>query len=136
MRRKVMIRAAVAIAAVSDAGFEVWTAGVGTSDGAALFVPGSENAPLLYDGQPVVAGYDEGLLRDIAEQGRGSFHDVSGEGGVDDLVAALVRDRPVTSTDDGLSWRPAFWLLFAALFLLVVEAGADFGRLATRRRVA
>lgn len=122
------------VAAISDAGFEVWTAGVGTPEGAQLFVPGSQDAPLLYDGAPVIAGYDEGLLREIAESGRGSFYDVSGEGGARDLVAAMVRDRPIADASGATSWRPAFWLLLAAFMLLLVEAAADFGRLGAGRR--
>ena len=120
-------------AAVSDAGFEVWTAGVGTAAGAPLFVAGSDNAPLLYDGQPVIAGYDQGLLREIAEAGRGVFHEVSDDGGARALIDDLVRDRPVGDGDTTVSWSPALWLLLISLLLLVVEALVDFGRLGVRR---
>jgi Ca-activated chloride channel family protein len=122
------------VTAISDAGFEVWTAGVGSSEGAPLFVPGSGEAPLLYDGEPVIAGYDEALLREIAEQGRGSWHDVSSEGGARSVVAELTRDRPVGDGSSDVNWRPALWLLVAALILLLVEAASDLGR--ARRRPA
>jgi len=120
--------------AVSDAGFEVWVAGVGSADGAPLFLPGSDGAPLLFDGAPVVAGYDRALLEELASAGRGRFHDVSTVSGIRSLVGDLGRDRPSAESTGGAGRAPAFWLLIAALVLLAIEASADAGVFGRSRR--
>jgi Ca-activated chloride channel family protein len=118
------------VQAISDAGFEVWAAGVGTPDGAPLFVPGSEDAPLLYDGSPVVAGYDSGFLEELAATGRGRFHDVSSRGGIRSLVDELGRDRAPADGQPSPTRDLAFWLLIVALALLVLDGALDAGALA------
>ncbi len=117
------------VQAISDDGFEVWSAGAGTPEGAALYVLGSDDAPLLYDGAAVVAGYDGAFLEELAATGRGRFHDISSEDGVRSLVDDLGSDR---SPDDGQGPEvrgPVFWLLIFSLVLLVLDAALDAGLL-------
>lgn len=119
--------------AAVDAGAIVWTAGVGTSTGAPLTLAGS-TAPLLDgSGSPVVAGYDEGLLRQVADAGRGAFYEIDGDDGIASIVADLRAlsgrtDSIVESTGD-----PTIWLVLVGLLLLLVDALFDTG-LAFRRR--
>ena len=117
--------------AVSDAGFEIWTAGVGTPGGAPLFLPGSEEAPLLHDGSPVVASADPGFLRELAARGRGEFHDVSTPGGLDGLIDALGRGSTPAPTAEEQT-DPLAWAILLALVLLAFEALIDAGVLARR----
>lgn len=122
------------IASVTEAGLRVWTAGTGSSDGAALFVSGSGSAPLLDgSGSPVVAGYDPELLRSMAELGGGSFFEIGDEDGVQDLVSELGDVRGSVAADEEGGRDLAFWLILLALALIVVEAGLDAGRLRGRR---
>jgi Ca-activated chloride channel family protein len=121
------------VAAVAGAGLQVWTAGVGTDAGAPLFVPGSDGAPLLDDlGSPVVAGYGEALLREIAERGDGRFHDIGDDGGVRDLISALrgVRGEAETPGDAPVDFTS--YLIVAGLLLLMADAVLDGGRFAGR----
>ncbi len=121
------------VAAIADAGFEIWAAGVGTPEGAPLFLPGSEGAPLLYDGTPVVAGADPGFLREVAGRGRGEYHDASTDGGARGLLAALGRgSAPPPTTEEGPD--PVRWVILAALVLLLLEALLDAGTLERRAR--
>jgi Ca-activated chloride channel family protein len=120
------------VSAVGDDGFEIWTAGIGTPEGAALFLAGSRGAPLLYDGTPVTAGYDEELLREISTRGRGSFHDVSSESGMRALIDELSLDRPAVDSTEDQERSLIFWLLAAALVFVALESLLDSGAL--RRR--
>jgi len=113
------------VAAVGDDGFEIWTAGIGTAGGAPLFLSGSDGAPLLFDGTQVTAGYDEELLREIATQGRGSFHDVSSESGLRSLIEELSRDMPATDGTEEQERSLTFWLLAAALLFVALESILD-----------
>ena len=75
--------------AAVDAGAMVWAAGIGTPSGSPLTLTGS-TAPLLDgSGSPVVAGYDEGMLRQIADVGRGAFHEIDDEAGISALLSDL-----------------------------------------------
>lgn len=117
----------------ADAGMEIWTAGVGTTGGAPIFLPGSDGAPLLHDGSPVVSGYDRGLLETMARDGRGLFHDISSDAGIgsliDDLRGGLTGgDAPGDAPPDA-----AFWLVLAAFALLTLEAGLDAGVFGRKR---
>ncbi|MDX1493442.1 MAG: VWA domain-containing protein, partial [Longimicrobiales bacterium] len=79
-----------AISRATDAGLRVWTAGVGTAEGAPLFVPGSTGAPLLEgSGGRVVAGYDPELLREMARSGGGGFHELTTQSDADALIDEL-----------------------------------------------
>ena len=122
------------IRATAAEGTIVWTAGVGTPQGAPLTVSppnGSSGpgAPVLNEqGQPVIAGYDEELLRTIAELGNGRFYDVSGNAGVRALVRDL-RDASGIREDGGSRGSsPAPWLLLIALSLLLLDAVSDSSR--------
>lgn len=119
--------------AAVDAGATVWTAGVGTSTGAALTLTGS-TAPLLDgSGSPVIAGYDEGLLRQVADAGRGAFYEIDDEDGIASLIADL---RTLSGRTDSVvepTGDPGVWLVLVGLILLLLDALFDTG-LALRRR--
>ena len=115
-------------------GVRVWTAGVGSAEGALLFVSGSD-APLLDgSGAPVVAGYDADLLREMADVGGGSYHDVSDDGGVRALISGLRDISGRSETVEVVSSDPEVWLILAGLILLVLDALLDAGVLITSRR--
>jgi Ca-activated chloride channel family protein len=115
---------AEAAAQASD-GIEIWAAGVGTETGVSLFVDG---APLLDQGVPVIARLDETLLRALADAGQGRYENVSGEGGLESLVASLSelsgddRDSDVPPVD------AAFLLVLLAVPTLLWEGASDAGR--------
>ncbi len=114
-----------------EAGLRIWTAGVGTADGAPLFVSGS-SAPLLEaSGAQAVAGYEPDLLRDVARLGGGAFHDVGGDGGVEALVADLRALGGSSGPEEGEDFDPAALLILIGLALLAAEAVLDSGALAT-----
>lgn len=119
--------------AAVDAGATVWTAGLGTATGAALTLRGS-TAPLLDgSGSPVVAGYDEGLLRQVADAGRGAFYEVRGTDGIASLVSDL---RTLSGRNESVvepRQDPTIWLILAGLILLVIDTVLDTG-LARRRQ--
>lgn len=118
-----------------DAGLRIWTAGIGTPEGAPLFVSGSGGAPLLEgSGGQVVAGYDGDLLRDIARIGGGAFHALSSPDDVDELIAELRRLGGEVQASDETSFDPTKLLLLIALTLLVTDAMLDSGLLVRHRR--
>ena len=115
-----------------ESGATIWTAGIGTVSGAALTLTGS-TAPLLDgSGLPVVAGYDEDLLRQIADVGRGAFHQIEGEESIRSLIADLRSVSGRTETIEEPTSDPIVWLIMIGLALLVLEALSDAG-LTTRR---
>ena len=115
-----------------ESGATIWTAGIGTVSGAALTLTGS-TAPLLDgSGLPVVAGYDEELLRQIADVGRGAFHQIEDEASIRSLIADLRSVSGRTETIEEPASDPTVWLLLIGLALLVFEALLDAG-LTTRR---
>lgn len=114
-----------AVGAAADEGLEVWTAGVGTGGGAPLYVPGSGQTPLLYEGSQVVATYDADLLQVIAQRGRGDFHDVTSDSGLRALIDELRGGTPPAGGESEPEREPAFWLILAALALLGLEAALD-----------
>ena len=129
-RQEVLDSTTVAAAA----GVYVWTAGVGSAEGALLFV-GESDAPLLDgSGAPVVAAYDADLLREMADVGGGSFHDVSDDRGARALVSGLRDLSGRTETVELVTSDPTIWLILAGLLLLVLEALLDAGVLITTRR--
>ncbi len=111
--------------ALSEDGFEVWVAAIGSEAGSSLFL---EGAPLLDQGAPVVARLNESLLRELADVGRGRFENVSDEAGLDRLATELA----ALSGDDSDAGRPpvdaAFLLVLLAVPLLLWEGAADAGR--------
>lgn len=122
------------IAAATLGGTAVWTAGIGTEDGATLLAPVANGAPgeglpsLDEHGLPVVAGYDEVLLREMARVGGGTFHDISDEAGTRALLRALrnldgLADRGGNEPGSGIQWLPLI-----ALLLLLWDAMSDSGR--------
>ena len=117
-----------------ESGAAIWSAGIGTTQGAALTLTGS-TAPLLdRTGSPVVAGYDEGLLRQIADVGRGAFHEIDDEEGIRSLIADIRSISGRTETTEEPTSDPTAWLVTIGLFLLMFEAFFDAGLgLATRR---
>ena len=119
------------VGAVVDSGLRVWTAGVGTPEGAPLFLPDSDGAPYLDpNGSPVVATFDESLLRDLAEQGGGRFYDISREASLSDLVDDLRTSAGFTEVDEETPGSPVPWLILLALACLAVETILDSGRVA------
>ena len=115
-----------------ESGAAIWAAGVGTTSGAPLTLTGS-TAPLLdRSGSPVIAGYDEGLLTQIADVGRGAFHEIDDEEGIRSLIADLRSISGRTETMEEPMSDSTVWLIIIGLLLLVFEALFDAG-LATRR---
>ena len=119
--------------AAVESGVTVWTVGVGTPSGSPLTLTGS-SAPLLDgSGTPVIAGYDEGMLRQIADAGRGAFHEADGEDGIRSLIADL---RTISGRTDSVPQAkedPTNWLVLLGLVLLLLDAVFDTG-IALRRR--
>lgn len=113
------------VAVATAGGVRLWTGGVGTPHGAPLGRAGSPGEPLLDDaGAPVVAGMDEELLRLMAREGGGAYHDVSGEAG----ARALVEDLAGGAREPGGAGRGPllpFWLTLLTLPLLLWEGSAD-----------
>lgn len=118
--------------ALAGDGLRIWTAGIGTAEGAPLFVPGSNQAPYLDgEGRPVVARFEPDLLRAVADDTGGRYFDASDEGGVRDLVTALRREATTEETLAARSADPLFWLLLIGLVASALDAILDTGR---RRR--
>lgn len=117
------------VAALAASGLEVWTAGVGTAEGAPLFVPRSEGAPLLDgSGNQVVAEYAPELLEAMADRAEGAFYDISNDAGVDRLVDDLRREAGLGGTTPDLPADPTAWLVLLGLALAVVESRLDTHR--------
>ena len=118
--------------ALAEDGIQVWTAGIGTSAGAPLFVAGSDEAPFLDgEGQPVVAAFEPELLRRAASETDGRYFDATDDGGVRSLVNALRREAGTEESLAAQTADPLFWLLLIALLSAVADAVLDTGR---RRR--
>ncbi len=118
-----------------ESGLRIWTAGVGTPEGAPLFVSGSGGAPLLEgSGGQVVAGHDADLLQDVARIGGGAFHALSSPDDVDELVAELQRLGGSVEAAEEAPFDPTLLLLLAALALLATDAILDSGVLVRGRR--
>lgn len=113
--------------AASKDGVAIWTASVGASAGARLEL--GEGRAFDSSGAIMTAGYDEPLLRSIAEAGGGVYENVSGDGGARALISGLRGVSGVSAPDDVVPERANFWLLALAIVLLVVESGLDAGRL-------
>jgi Ca-activated chloride channel family protein len=123
------------VAVATEAGMRIWTAGVGTPQGAPLFVAGSEGAPVLdTDGSTVIADFGPELLQSMADRGDGIYHDISTDGGIRSLVSALRREGGPSDTTADLPTDPVFWLFLACLGLLIAEAGLDSSVLHRRAR--
>ena len=140
-KRAIGMEAGVAVLdstrALLGEGISVWAAGIGSAGGAPLFVPGSDGAPLLdADGAPVVADFAPGLLEAIARESGGEYHDVSSDGGVRDLVAALRRESGTEESIVARSGDPLFWLLLLGLITAAGDAVLDTGRRRVRPEVS
>ncbi len=115
-----------AASTVSAAGFEVWAAGLGSEDGATLTLDGAPVRDVT--GRAVRTGQDAELLRLLADAGRGRYEDISGDGGLESLVADL-RDLSGDSEEgpaEPFDTRYLFALL--AIPLLLWEGIVDAGR--------
>ena len=77
-------------------------------------------------------GDDEDLLRQIADVGRGAFHQIEGEESIRSLIADLRSVSGRTETIEEPTSDPIVWLIMIGLALLVLEALSDAG-LTTRR---
>jgi Ca-activated chloride channel homolog len=116
------------VAVAADAGIRIWTAGIGTAQGAPLFVAGSEGAPLLdVDGRPVLAEYGPDLLRAMADRGSGEFFDISGDAGLRSLIGSLRRQGGPGDDPGDVPADPVFWLILSCIVLLVADAVLDSG---------
>jgi Ca-activated chloride channel homolog len=116
------------VAVASEAGIRVWTAGIGTAEGAPLFVAGSEGAPLLdADGRPVLAEYGPELLRAMADRGSGEFFDVSSDAGMRSLIGSLRRQGGPGDGPGDVPTDLVFWLVLSCIVLLVADAVLDSG---------
>ena len=110
----------------------IWTAGLGTSAGSTI---PSATGPLLDEsGRVVSSSLEDDVLRDLARAGRGEYHDVSTDGGLEALVdglGALGDESPSGDTSPG---DAAFWLTLLSIPLLLAEGAMDTGRRTSRRR--
>lgn len=117
------------VSALVGLGTALWTAGVGTAEGAPLYTPGSDGAPLLDPaGAQVVAGYDPSFLGAMASAGGGEFHDISDDAGIRALVRALGDVSGTVEADDQDRSAPLPWLPLLVLPLLLWDAVSDSGR--------
>ena len=106
-----------AVPAAAGKGAVVWTAGIGTTNGARL--AGSSDG---------IAGFGEPLLQAIATAGEGVYEDVSDDRGVRSLVSGLRRLVGVATAQDVIPERITFWLLLSAILALLWEGGLDVGK--------
>jgi Ca-activated chloride channel family protein len=119
---------------VAARGTAVWTAGVGSAGGAPLFALDAEGlrlegVPLLdRSGDPVVAGYDEALLRDLAAAGGGIFHDVGSTNGVRALLRDLRDASGIQGDEDGTQGWGGSWFILLVIGLLLWDTSTDSGR--------
>jgi Ca-activated chloride channel family protein len=112
-------------AELAGGGLEIWTAGIGSEEGAAIFA-GSE--PILEGGAPVVATLNAEVLRSVAEAGGGSYEDVTSEAGLDALVANLRELSGDARRDAAPPIDATFLLTLLAIPLLLWDGAADAGR--------
>lgn len=114
-----------AIAGAREAGVRVYTAGVGTAEGAPVLDPdpdsGQPRPRLDAAGAAVVTRLDAGALRALADAGGGRYVELSGDGRPLTSLAAEFRDLPLTR----FAGRPApapveRFPLFAGAALLVL----------------
>jgi len=119
---------------VAARGTSVWTAGVGSPSGAPLFALDAEGLRLEGaavpdpSGDPVVASYDEALLRDFATAGEGVFHDVGGANGVRALLRDLRDASGIADEEEGTQGSGASWFILLVIGLLLWDTTADSGR--------
>lgn len=113
------------VAAATADGVRLWTGGLGTTGGASLPRAGSPGETLVDEsGAPVVARLDESLLRQMADVGGGSYHNLSRDGGVSSLLDEMIgaSREPIP----GDRWANlAFWLTLLVVPLLLLEGTAD-----------
>jgi len=112
-----------AVPAAAGKGAVVWTAGIGTTNGASLA-----------GGSGLVVGFGEPLLQGVAKAGEGVYEDVSHERGVRSLVSGLRRLVGVANPEDVIPARITFWLLLLAILALLWEGGLDLGKRLLPRR--
>jgi hypothetical protein len=82
----------------------------------------------------VISRLEEDVLGDIARAGRGEYHDVSSDGGLDALLEGLgvLGDDSTPSRSDPTD--AAFWLILLSIPALLAEGAMDAGRRPSRRR--
>ena len=105
--------------AADGKGAVVWTAGIGTTRRAKLEVT---------RGNPVMAGFDEQLLRSVALAGGGVYEDVSDDRGLRALLSGLRQLSGVSDPGNVGPERATFWLSVLAIALLLWEGGLDAGK--------
>jgi len=112
--------------ATAAAGFEVWTAGLGSERGATLE---SELGPVLdAAGAPVMVRLDEGLLSRVAAAGGGRYEHAGDDGGVRTLVDGLRGPDGAATAAGGTATDATFLLALLALPLILLEGAWDGGR--------
>ena len=112
-------------------GTPIWTAGLGTSAGSTI---PTATGPLLDEsGRTVSSRLEDEVLRDIARAGRGEYHDVSTDGGLEALLDGLGALGDESRSGDTSPRDVAFWLTLLSIPLLLAEGAMDTGRRASRR---
>lgn len=128
--------------AAATAGVTLHTIGVGSSAGSEIVMP---SAPFQLGGRivdpagrPVISRIEEDLLREVAAGGGGSYLHVEDRAGIERLLerlAPLPSPPPAPAESPDPIWTrydPVFWLIAAALLLLLLESLLDV-RLPRRR---
>lgn len=108
------------------AGYDIWTAGLGTEAGTPVTMDGQPFREA--DGTPVLSRQNRTLLRDLASAGGGRYEDVTDGSGLESLVAEL---RALDGEAEEAKTPPldaAFLLTLLAIPLLLWEGAADAGR--------
>ncbi len=112
--------------AASQAGVEVWTAGLGSARGTELE---TETGPVLdAGGAPVLTRLDEGLLTDVAAAGSGTYAEVSQDRGVRSLIDRLQDASPSLAAESPASMDAVLLLALLALALMLWEGALDGAR--------
>jgi Ca-activated chloride channel family protein len=115
-----------------SAGFEVWTAGLGSDRGAPLE---SELGPVLdARGTPVMVRLDEELLGRVAAAGGGRYQHAGDDRGVRALIEGLRGPDRTAAAAGGAAADPTFLLALLALPLILLEGAWDGGRAVLRAK--
>jgi Ca-activated chloride channel family protein len=112
----------------AQAGVRIYTVGIGTPQGAPL--PETENVPLIgserfrtdANGDKIMVGLDEGLLRQIAERTGGDYYSAANQAEVRSLYGRISKEGEVQFQSRRMVRRDElapYFILLAALFLIM-----------------